>query len=59
MHRHHRPGAFKALRHLIITFHDETFECACSSWSSGEIEADFTEALQVALAALRTGSVPK
>ncbi len=55
VHPHHRPEAFNALHHFIITFHDETFEGVCSSWSSGEIEADFEQALGQAVHALRVG----
>jgi len=58
VHPHHRPERFDALRHLIITFHDETFECVCSSWSSGEIEADFENALAMGIQVLHSSDAP-
>jgi hypothetical protein len=27
VHPYHRPEAFASLRHYLLTFHDETFEC--------------------------------
>lgn len=41
VHRHHRPESFESLRHVIITFHDETLKCVCRSWKSWPLEADF------------------
>ncbi len=55
VHPHHRPEAFQSLRHLIIAFHDETFDCVSRSWTSGTITTSFEDGLVVAVAALRTG----
>lgn len=33
VHPYHRPEAFSRLRHLILTFHDSTFECVCAGFS--------------------------
>lgn len=58
VHPHHRPEAFRSLRHLIITFHDETFDCVCRSWTSGTITTSFEDGLAMAATALRTGEFP-
>ncbi len=42
-------------RQVIITFHDETFTCVCSEWSSGSLAADFRTAMALAANALRHG----
>lgn len=55
VHPNHRPEAFASLRHLIITFHDETFDCVCRSWTAGTVDAAFGDALAMALVAVRTG----
>ncbi len=55
VHRHHRSEAFDALHHLIVTFHDETFECLCRSWETGVISASFPQALGQAVQSLRVG----
>ncbi|MCP4965056.1 MAG: hypothetical protein GY926_07455 [bacterium] len=56
IHPNHRPEAFASLRHLIITFHDETFDCVCESWTAGTIEAAFGDAIALACGAVRTGN---
>ena len=56
IHPNHRPERFASLRHLIITFHDETFDCVCRSWTAGTVEAAFGDALAMALGAARTGN---
>ena len=33
VHPAHRPESFAAFRHLVFTFHDDTFECVCKSFS--------------------------
>ncbi len=43
-------------RQVIITFHDETFTCVCSEWSSGSLAADFRTAMALATNALRHGA---
>ncbi|MCP4961416.1 MAG: hypothetical protein GY925_19395 [Actinomycetia bacterium] len=43
-------------RQVIITFHDETFTCLCSEWSSGSLAADFRTAMALAANALRHGA---
>ena len=55
---HPRPEAFESLRHLVITFHDETFDCVCRSWTSGLIGTSIEEGAARAAAALRTGEFP-
>jgi hypothetical protein len=55
VHPHHRPESFATLRHLIITFHDETFDCVCRSWTTGTVDASFEDALAEAVSAVRTG----
>lgn len=55
VHPNHRPEKFASLRHLIITFHDETFDCVCRSWSAGTVDAAFGDAMAMAFAALGTG----
>jgi len=57
VHRHHRPESFESLRHVIITFHDETLECVCRSWKAGPLEAGFGAAVTAAVDALRTGEM--
>jgi len=32
VHDRHTPKLFEGLRHLIMTFHDKTFECIAKSW---------------------------
>ena len=32
VHPYHRPELFTKLRHVILTFHDETFECVCDAF---------------------------
>ena len=32
VHEHHRPEAFRDRRHLILSFHDTTFECVCGAF---------------------------
>lgn len=39
-HRHHKDELFLGLRHFIITFHDETFECIASSYEVIDPGAD-------------------
>lgn len=57
VHPHHKPERFDALTHMIITFHDETLECLCRSWTSGAVTADFDSALLAAKSALRSGEI--
>lgn len=57
VHRHHKPERFDALTHMVITFHDETLECLCRSWTSGALTADFDSALAAARSALRSGEI--
>jgi len=57
VHRHHRSESFESLRHVIITFHDETLECVCRSWKAGPFEADFGGAVTASVDALRTGEM--
>jgi hypothetical protein len=33
VHPSHRAESYAAFRHLVFTFHDETFECVCKSFS--------------------------
>lgn len=58
VHPHHDPERPDSLIHMIVTFHDETLECLCRSWSAGAMTADFQGALAGAAAALRTGTMP-
>ena len=55
-HELHDPTLPPATRRLIITFHDETFECVCSRWTSGTINADFRTALALAARAVHIGT---
>jgi len=57
VHPYHRPERFTSLRHVIITFHDETLECLCSAWDSGGIRADLASARTMAAAAIHSGSM--
>lgn len=55
VHPNHRREPFESLRHIVITFHDETFECVCRSWTSGDLICSFAAALQGATDALTSG----
>jgi len=33
VHPAHRPESYAAFRHLVLAFHDQTFECVCKSFS--------------------------
>jgi hypothetical protein len=33
VHPHHRPERFAALRHVVLSFHDTTFECVSAGYS--------------------------
>lgn len=55
VHPNHRPETFASLRHIIITFHDETFDCVCRSWGAGTVDAAFGDAMAMAFGAVRTG----
>jgi hypothetical protein len=33
VHPSDRPGSYAAFRHLVFTFHDQTFECVCRSFA--------------------------
>lgn len=57
VHSQHRPEMFTALEHVIVTFHDKTFDCVCREWSAGTIDSG-VEASRKALAALETGVFP-
>ncbi len=33
VHEHHRPETYDALTHIVLAFHDSTFECVANSYS--------------------------
>ncbi|HYE94937.1 MAG TPA: hypothetical protein VD962_01910, partial [Rubricoccaceae bacterium] len=33
VHPYHKPARFERLRHIVLTFHDTTFECVTSRFS--------------------------
>jgi hypothetical protein len=37
VHRAHRAEDFWKLRHLVFSFHDETFECVCGGFEVAEV----------------------
>lgn len=53
VHPYHRPETFAALRHFILAFHDETFECVATGYSVGVGSGPLTTT--VARAAARLG----
>ena len=57
VHPYHRREAFDSLRHIIVTFHDETFECLCKDWACGELNCSFPDGIRSAADALATGAV--
>jgi hypothetical protein len=55
-HDVHDPHLASGQRRLVMTFHDETFDCTCGDWTSGELVADFRTALVLAARAVRYGA---
>lgn len=55
-HDVHDPHLAPGHRRLVMTFHDETLDCTCRDWTSGELVADFRTALSLAARAVREGA---
>lgn len=55
-HEIYDPGLDPGVRRLVVTFHDETFDCTCIGWESGELVTDFRTALALATRAVREGA---
>jgi len=47
VHAHHDPSRFERHRHIVLTFHDEMFECVCRDFEvhvvRGSMESAFIE----------------
>ena len=49
VHPHHSPNSYDDLRHLILSFHDSTFECVARSFSTSHGHGPVIEAAAATL----------
>ncbi|MDF1666596.1 MAG: hypothetical protein P1V97_32905 [Planctomycetota bacterium] len=40
------PFSWKGLKHILLYFHDESFECLCKSWSSALVQGSRSETIK-------------
>ena len=53
VHPGHHSEWFTAFRHLVFTFHDETFECVCQTFAVTITEGSITGRLSLMANILR------